>query len=897
MRISVLKSYVLSRNNQPKFSSASSYRGAFFGVIMTDSKKPQAQYLKDYKAPNFLIDHTDLTFDLQPTNTTVTSVLTLTRVGDNQSPLILDGIDLRLTSLSIDAIEITDYSVVDEQLIINNLPERCKLRIVTEISPETNTSLEGLYLSGGAYCTQCEAQGFRKITYYMDRPDVLSTFDVTIIADSSYTHLLSNGNQIDKGETPDGRHFSKWQDPFKKPSYLFALVAGDFDVLNDTYTTKSGRKIDLALFVDKGNLPKTPHAMQSLKKSMQWDEERFNLEYDLDIYMIVAVDFFNMGAMENKGLNIFNSKCVLANQETATDKDYHTIESIVGHEYFHNWTGNRVTCRDWFQLSLKEGLTVFRDQEFSSDLGSRALNRIDAVKVMRTHQFSEDAGPMAHPIRPEKVIEMNNFYTVTVYDKGAEVIRMMHTLLGEVNFQKGMALYFKRHDGQAVTCDDFVSAMSDASGVNLEQFKRWYSQAGTPRLNAVEHYDSAANTYTLTIEQNAPINQPDNKPLHIPFAIELLDESGSSIELQYKGLKVSNVLDVTDKKQSYTFENVTCKPVAVLLEDFSAPCILTQQTTELELLHIMRFARSDFSRWDAQQQLFIKAVKAAINSDTQFQLSDEIIEALRVLIVSKQGDLALIAELLKLPSFDTLAAEFEIIPVDEIIRVVAQFEIQIATSLNDELIACFGSLHDDGSINAEAVAVRSLQQICLHYLAKVPSTQTDKFIKLAASSSNMTNVLGALSAVVKASHPLCDDLLSHFDSQWRHDVLVMDKWFALQAMQTGEDAIINIKSLYEHPSFDFSNPNRVRALVGSFSYFNTQQFHRADGQGYELLGDLLVKLNAINPQNASRMLTPFMSWKRYDKTRSALMKTQLERLSNLDGLSDDLFEKVEKALN
>ncbi|NMP80714.1 aminopeptidase N [Pseudoalteromonas arctica] len=863
---------------------------------MTESSKPQAQYLKDYKAPDFLIDHTELTFDLQPLSTKVSSLLTLTRVGDKKAPLVLDGIDLRLLSLSIDTVDITDYEIIGEQLIINNLPDSCQLSIVTEISPETNTSLEGLYLSGGAYCTQCEAQGFRKITYYMDRPDVLATFDVTIIADKKYLQLLSNGNQVDSGETQDGRHFVKWQDPFKKPSYLFALVAGDFDVLKDTYMTKSGRDVELALFVDKGNLSKTPHAIASLKKAMQWDEERFNLEYDLDIYMIVAVDFFNMGAMENKGLNVFNSKCVLANQETATDKDYHTIESIVGHEYFHNWTGNRVTCRDWFQLSLKEGLTVFRDQEFSSDLGSRALNRIDAVKVMRTHQFSEDAGPMAHPIRPEKVIEMNNFYTVTVYDKGAEVIRMMHTLLGETNFQKGMTLYFERHDGEAVTCDDFVSAMSDASGVDLEQFKQWYSQSGTPRLNAIQEFDSSSNTYTLTIEQTAPANQPENKPLHIPFAIELLDANGQSIALQYKGKKLDHVLDVTNATQTFSFDNILEKPVAVLLEDFSAPCILNQQTTEPELLHIMRFARSDFSRWDAQQQLFIKAIKSQITDATNSVLSSEIINALRVLINTKEGDLALIAELFKLPSFDTLAAEFDVIPVDDIIEITEKFEQQIADELADELLSCYESLEDDGSISASAVANRALKQICLHYLAKTQSPEAVTFIKEAASSTNMTNVLGALSAVVKASHPVRDELLSHFDSQWRHDVLVMDKWFALQAMQSGSTAIDDIKALYEHPCFDFSNPNRVRALVGSFSHFNTAQFHRADAQGYALLGDLLIKLNAINPQNASRMLTPFMSWKRYDDVRSQAMKLQLQRLANLDGLSADLYEKVEKAL-
>ncbi|WP_338362719.1 aminopeptidase N [uncultured Pseudoalteromonas sp.] len=864
---------------------------------MTVSAKPQAQYLKDYTAPNFSIEHTELTFDLQPLDTKVTALLTLKRATNDCSALVLDGIDLQLVELHVDNVAYTDYKIEGEHLFINGLPDACQLKIVTQISPQTNSSLEGLYLSGGAYCTQCEAQGFRKITYFLDRPDVLSTYDVTIIADKSFKHLLSNGNQIDSGETVDGRHFAKWQDPFKKPSYLFALVAGDFDVLKDTYTTKSGREIELALFVDKGNLSKTPHAINSLKKAMQWDEERFNLEYDLDIYMIVAVDFFNMGAMENKGLNVFNSKCVLANQETATDKDYHTIESIVGHEYFHNWTGNRVTCRDWFQLSLKEGLTVFRDQEFSSDLGSRALNRIDAVKVMRTHQFSEDAGPMAHPIRPEKVIEMNNFYTVTVYDKGAEVIRMMHTLLGEVNFQKGMQLYFERHDGQAVTCDDFVAAMNDASGIDLTQFKRWYSQSGTPRLNAIQHYDHNKQLYTLTIEQSAPVNQPNNKSLHIPFAIELLDDNGQSIALTYQGEKRDHVLNVTSTTQTFYFDQIPVRPVAVLLEDFSAPCILNQQNSEHDLLHIMRFARSHFSRWDAQQQLFINAVKQAVSNPENAQLSDNVIRALRELINAKSSDLALVAELLKLPSFDTFAAEFDIIPVDEITKVTTLFEQQIAEQLFNEFLNCHNSLVDDGSINPDAVAIRALKGVCLHYLAKTPSEQVDHFIKDSAGSSNMTNVLASLSAVVKASHPLTASLLEHFDSQWRHDVLVMDKWFALQAMQTGTDAIEKIKALYEHPNFDYSNPNRVRALIGSFSHFNTSQFHRKDGQGYALLCDLLIKLNAINPQNASRMLTPFMSWKRYDTTRADAMKAQLQRLANLDDLSADLYEKVEKALS
>ncbi|MCF2914957.1 aminopeptidase N [Pseudoalteromonas sp. Cn5-37] len=862
---------------------------------MSATSKPQAQYLKDYQAPQFSIQHIDLRFELAPLKTSVQSTMTINRTDESNADLLLDGVDLTLISLMVDDKAYDDYTLEDEKLIIHNLPESFILKIENHIDPQTNTSLEGLYLSGGAYCTQCEAEGFRKITYYLDRPDVLASFDVTIIADKKYTHLLSNGNQVESGNLDDGRHFVKWQDPYKKPSYLFALVAGDFDVLRDHYTTQSGRKVELALFVDKGNLSKTPHAMTSLKKSMQWDEERFNLEYDLDIYMIVAVDFFNMGAMENKGLNIFNSKCVLANQETATDKDYHTIESIVGHEYFHNWTGNRVTCRDWFQLSLKEGLTVFRDQEFSSDLGSRALNRIDAVKVMRTHQFSEDAGPMAHPIRPEKVIEMNNFYTVTVYDKGAEVIRMMHTLLGEEKFQQGMALYFERHDGQAVTCDDFVAAMSDASGIDLTQFKRWYSQAGTPKLNVEQAYDEQNQTFTLSIEQFAPDNQPNNALLHIPFAIELLDSEGQSLPLVIDNQPQDSVLNVTEKTQQFVFEGIKQRPVAVLLEDFSAPCIVNQNTSAADLLHIMRFARSDFSRWDAQQRLFTNEMKAAIASG-EACLSDDILSALKLLVDNREGDLALIAELLKLPSYDTLAAEYAVIPVDDIIAVQNAFESQIANFLTESLVNCYNVLEDDGSTSATAVAVRALKQLCLYYLAKTNHSDVNSLIRESAHSNNMTNALAALSAVVKANHSLCDTLLTEFDAKWRHDVLVMDKWFALQAMKDSATSISDIKALYDHPSFDFGNPNRVRALVGSFSHFNITQFHRADGEGYQLLGDLLVKLNDINPQNASRMLTPFMSWKRYDENRSAAMKAQLQRLADLDGLSDDLFEKVEKAL-
>ncbi|MBR8844669.1 MULTISPECIES: aminopeptidase N [Pseudoalteromonas] len=858
------------------------------------TQKPQAKFLKDYLAPSHTVDALCLTFELSPRNTLVTAVSQFVAVSD-ATQLILDGVDLELVSCQVNGEEWQSLEKSDSELILSNLPKAFELKIVTKISPQTNTSLEGLYLSDGAYCTQCEAEGFRKITYFMDRPDVLTTYTVTIIGESKYRYLLSNGNKVEEGSLSDGRHFAKWHDPHKKPSYLFALVAGDFDVLEDNYSTKSGREVKLALFVDKGNLHKAPHAMTSLKKAMEWDESRFDLEYDLDIYMIVAVDFFNMGAMENKGLNVFNSACVLASQETATDRDFHTIESIVGHEYFHNWTGNRVTCRDWFQLSLKEGLTVFRDQEFSSDLGSRGLNRIDAVMAMRTHQFAEDAGPMAHPIRPQQVIEMNNFYTVTVYNKGAEVIRMMHTLLGEANFQKGMKLYFERHDGQAVTCDDFVNAMMDASGVDLTQFKLWYEQFGTPRVKVATEYDKQAQTYAITVSQSHADCDPVKAPLHIPFKLELLDEQGESIPLLTKHGEIQRALDITEFEQRFEFEQVVSKPVPVLLEDFSAPVLMEYSYTIDELLHILRFARSDYARWEAVQQIFMIEVKRAVTSD-DFALDSKVLGALSSLVEALDGDLALLAELLTLPTFDTLASQFEIIPVDKLVSISDAFEMQIAQSLQSVFEHAYLSLQDSGSLEAKDVAIRAFKNKALYYLAKTDSDSVDSALDNQFSSSNMTTKLASLKAAVAAQHTKMESLFSQFDSQWRHDSLVMDKWFALSASLSNDEVISNINTLYAHPCFDKGNPNRVRALIGSFARTNPAQFHRTDGKGYALLGDLLVELNSINPQNASRMITPFMSWKRYDETRQQLMRAQLSRLANLEGLSDDLYEKVEKAL-
>lgn len=861
--------------------------------------QPQAKYLKDYQAPSHVVTNFELTVELHPTDTKVVSKA-LYSSTQAVSELCLDGVELNLISVKVNDEIFKDFTQTETSLTLKNLPNEFTLEIENTISPSTNTSLEGLYLSEGAYCTQCEAEGFRKITYFLDRPDVLTDYLVTIIADKDIPYLLSNGNKIEEGTLPDGRHFTKWQDPHKKPSYLFALVAGDFDVLRDTFVTRSGREVALEIFVDKGNLNKTPHAMASLKNAMKWDEERFDLEYDLDIYMIVAVDFFNMGAMENKGLNVFNSACVLANQQTATDRDYHTIESIVGHEYFHNWTGNRVTCRDWFQLSLKEGLTVFRDQEFSSDLGSRALNRIDAVMAMRTHQFAEDAGPMAHPIRPEKVIEMNNFYTVTVYNKGAEVIRMMHTLLGEDNFQKGMKLYFERHDGQAVTCDDFVAAMSDASGKCLEQFKLWYSQFGTPSVQVETSYNAEQQTFTLKLNQIHAENDPVSEPLHIPFAIELLDTAGNTIPLISNGKAFDAVIELKEMSAEFTFENILSKPTPVLLENFSAPCVVNYDYESEELIHILRHASSDFTRWEAAQRAFTMEIKHAVNTmsnNDSASISDTLIQALKSIVTEESTDKALISELIKLPNFDTVSAEFSPVPVTELVNIYKQFELQIATQLQSELVAVYESCSESGEISASSVAARSLKATALYYLALIENDEVTDWLLANSKQDNMTLKLAALKAVKNAEHEVAEQLLSEFDAQWRHDPLVMDKWFALQATTDNDGAIDLIKSLYDHPCFDKSNPNRVRALVGQFARSNPAQFHRIDGKGYELLADLLIELNAINPQNASRMVTPFMSWKRFDHTRQQLIKAQLQRISSIDKLSDDLFEKVDKALN
>ena len=868
------------------------------------TQQPQAKYRHDYRAPDYTITDIDLTFDLDATKTLVTAISQITRQGAAGAPLRLDGEDLTLVSIDVNGAAWEHYRQEDGALIIESLPEAFTLTIVNEISPATNTALEGLYLSGDALCTQCEAEGFRHITWYLDRPDVLARFTTKIIADKSkYPFLLSNGNRIAEGELDNGRHWVQWQDPFPKPCYLFALVAGDFDVLRDSFKTRSGRDVALELFVDRGNLDRASWAMTSLKASMKWDETRFGLEYDLDIYMIVAVDFFNMGAMENKGLNVFNSKYVLARAETATDKDYLDIERVIGHEYFHNWTGNRVTCRDWFQLSLKEGLTVFRDQEFSSDLGSRAVNRIQNVRTMRAAQFAEDASPMAHPIRPDKVIEMNNFYTLTVYEKGSEVIRMLHTLLGEENFQKGMLLYFERHDGSAATCDDFVQAMEDASNVDLSHFRRWYSQAGTPVVTVHDDYDPENELYTLTISQTTPptAEQQEKHPLHIPFDIELYDNEGKVIPLQKNGHPIHHVLNVTQAEQTFVFDNVYFQPVPSLLREFSAPVKLEYKWSDQQLTFLMRHARNDFSRWDAAQSLLATYIKLNVNRSQQGQplsLPLHVADAFRAILLDEKIDPALAAEILTLPSQNEIAELFQKIDPQAIAAVHEALTRTLANELADEFLAVYNANKLDAyRVEHADIGKRALRNTCLRYLAFGEKQLAEQLVRNQfASADNMTDSIAALSASVAAQLPCRAELLAAFDEKWHQDGLVMDKWFVLQATSPAADTLSKVRELLNHRSFSMGNPNRVRSLIGAFAAGNPAAFHALDGSGYQFMVEMLSELNHRNPQVASRLIEPLIRLKRYDAKRQEMMRAALEQLKGLENLSGDLFEKISKAL-
>mgnify|MGYP006166778349 CR=1 FL=1 len=863
---------------------------------MTSSRSSQPRNRHDYQPPLFLIDSVELQFDLEPAATRVRAALQIRRNGTHQQALRLDGEQLQLLSLHLDGRPLTasDYQQDDAGLTIATAADAFCLVSEVLINPAANSALEGLYLSAGAFCSQCEAEGFRRISYFIDRPDVLSRYQVTIRAPRSLPQLLANGNRIDSGELADGRHFVVWQDPFPKPCYLFALVAGDFDAISDSFTTRSGRSVALEFYVDKGKAARAGFALDALKRAMAWDEQRFGLEYDLDIYMVVAVDFFNMGAMENKGLNVFNAKYVLADSRTATDDDYHGIEAVIGHEYFHNWTGNRITCRDWFQLSLKEGLTVFRDQLFSADMGSPGVNRIRNVRVIRGRQFAEDAGPMAHPIRPERVVEMNNFYSVTVYNKGAEVIRMLHSLLGESGFMRGMALYVQRHDGQAVTCDDFVAAMADANHCDLALFSRWYSQSGTPQVTARIQHDVATRVLQLQLEQYTPAtpDQADKQPLLIPLRLELLSASGQRLALlDAGGQPQPELLTLTAANQQWQFHGIDQMPVIALGQDFSAPIKLDLAQPLMAQACLLRHASDPYCRWDSWQQLVI----ATLLADDEQPLPVLMLDALCALVTDDASEPALVAELLTLPHLETLLEAGFSGDLVVLQQRLARCYHQLAVALEAWSIAVLAQpLPRPYCYAGDAAGLRARMAAALYLRAALG----DDTAVMAAhqAADNMSERLAALRAACHWQLPCADLLLARFASDFGDDPLTMDKWLALQAERGDDGAIERLEQITAGAHFDWANPNRVRALFGTFSWRNIRQFHRADGRGYRLLAEVVARLNSSNPQTAARLFTPFTQWRRFDAGRQQLVKAELERLMALPELSRDLQEVVGNSL-
>ncbi len=882
------------------------------------SEQPKTVYLKDYKAPDYLIDETHLTFELFEDHTLVHAQLVMRRnpeAGEGLPKLVLDGQQLELLALAMDDVPLAkgDYHLSDSHLTLQPTQAQFVIDSSVRIHPESNTALEGLYKSSGMFCTQCEAEGFRKITFYLDRPDVMSKFTTTLSADKqAYPILLSNGNPIASGQEEDGRHWATWQDPFKKPAYLFALVAGDLWCIEDSFRTLSGRDVALRIYVEPENIGKLQHAMDSLKRSMKWDEEVYGREYDLDIFMIVAVNDFNMGAMENKGLNIFNSSCVLAHPETATDAAHQRVEAVVAHEYFHNWSGNRVTCRDWFQLSLKEGFTVFRDAEFSADMNSRTVKRIEDVAFLRTQQFAEDAGPMAHPVRPDAYMEISNFYTLTIYEKGAEVLRMIHTLLGAEAFRKGSDLYFERHDGQAVTCDDFVKAMEDASGQDLGQFKRWYTQSGTPRLSVEDCYDAHAKTYTLTFRQSCPATpgQEHKQPFVIPVAMGLLDAHGQELALRLAGEAEasgsSRVLAVTAAEQSFTFVDVPTQPLPSLLRGFSAPVKLHYPYGRDQLMFLMQHDSDGFNRWEAGQQLAVQVLQELVGQQQRSEplhLDARLIEALRHVLADQSLDAAMVAEMLALPAEAYLAELSEVADIDAI-HIAREFARKaISRELFDLLWSRYQACREASrstpyAADAAQIARRSLQNIALSYLILAEDDEVvDACEEQFEHADNMTERLAALAVLVNSPFDAEKaQALAKFADYFKDDALVMDQWFAVQAASPLPGGLERVQALMHHHAFTLKNPNKVRALIGAFANQNHVNFHRADGAGYRFLSDQVIALNALNPQIASRQLTPLTRWRKFDGARQALMRGELERILASGELSSDVYEVVSKSL-
>ncbi len=879
-------------------------------MATTTQTAPEPKFRKDYAAPHFQVKSVELDFLLGEDGTTVESKIVFVREASAAGePLVLVGEGLETLRVAVDGTErqAGEYEAGAETLTVPNVPDEFTLEITVKIHPEKNTALMGLYKSSGNFCTQCEAEGFRAITWFLDRPDVMTTYRVTITADKAkYPMLLSNGNRISSEDLEGGMHRASWEDPFKKPSYLFALVAGDLHCHRGTFTTMSGRVIDLEIYVEHQDADKCEHALGSLQRSMKWDEETFGLEYDLDLYMIVAVSDFNMGAMENKGLNVFNSKYVLARTDTATDADFEAVEAVIAHEYFHNWTGNRVTCRDWFQLTLKEGLTVYRDARFTSDMTSAAVKRIDDVQGLRSHQFAEDAGPMAHPIRPEQYIEMNNFYTSTVYEKGAEVIRMYETLLGRDGFRKGMDLYFERHDGQAVTCDDFRAAMADANGRDLAQLERWYLQKGTPRLEAVGCFDPESKTYTLELTQSGAPNEPNFKPTLMPVVMGLVGPNGQDMNLAFDGEDVMSapterVIELTEETQTFTFHGICERPVPSILRGFSAPVKLEMERSREELAFLLAHDSDAFNRWDAGQALYMDVLlelEVAAAKGQVLELDPLMVDAMRSVLRSDDLDGSLKAQAISLPGFSILSqAKSPVNP--EALIAARDFVVEtLAKELRDDLASVRAAARPTGPYSADKASIngRRLANATLGFLN---ATHDDAAIADATaqfeSADNMTDSQAALACLCQHEGPARDAALAAFYAKWKDDALVMDKWFALQATSRPVDSEA-MNALRAHPDFTMENPNRIRSLVGAFAMQNFRGFHAKDGSGYAFLGDIIMELDATNPQVSSRLVRALNPWKQFASPWSDLMLAQLKRIHAKDGLSKDVFEIVDSAV-
>jgi len=874
--------------------------------------EPQTIYLNDYTVPPFLISHTELHFELSADDTYVRSRLSIHRNPlclQKPDDLVLMGEDLTLVSIDLDnqALSEQQYLLNTETLTILQPGDDFILEITNRIQPASNTALSGLYESKKMLCTQCEAEGFRRITWYLDRPDVMSSYQVTLVADKdNYPVLLSNGNRIDQGVLDNNKHWASWHDPFPKPSYLFALVAGNLACLQDRFTTCSGREIALEVYVEAHDLDKTQHAMQSLKNAMRWDEEAFGREYDLDLYMIVAVSHFNMGAMENKGLNIFNTKFVLASEASATDADYENIEAVIGHEYFHNWSGNRVTCRDWFQLSLKEGFTVFRDQQFTAYQTSDAVKRIKDVNMLRTHQFAEDAGPLAHPIRPDAYVEINNFYTLTVYEKGAEVVRMLHTLLGEDGFRQGCDLYFERHDGQAVTTDDFVKALEDANQTELTQFRRWYSQAGTPVIEVNSHYNADKKQFTLTLKQSCPAtpNQHDKKAFHIPVRLGLLDKQGRPYPLgdNQGGSADERVLQLTEPEQSFVFEQLDDAPIPSILRGFSAPVKLIQQQSLDTQLFLFQHDNDTFNRWEAGQNCLSTLIFNTVENIQQHaplaELPTQLIAAFRRVLQQPMEDLAYQALLLSLPAKAYLAEQMDVIDIEALYQAHRHIKRRLASALRNLWLSNYHRYHQtDAGIKAQDIAQRSFKNLCLDYLMALDEPQ---LIELCAhqfdGAQNMTDQMAALGQLSHLGSAQNAPYFDAFYQQWQGEDLVIDKWFSLQACSEKPGTLETVKKLCEHPDFDLKTPNRVRSLIGAFAAANPLQFNAADGAGYVFIADSIIGLDAINPQVAARLAGSLSRWKKFDLPRQQLIKQQLTRIQAHSPLSNDVLEIVTRNL-